>query len=292
MPNPNVYKEVSMAFFSGSRINTNIAARNSLDALNRINAKTGQVQLRLATGKRVNSVADDAAGYTLAKKTENRYRSLQSAVKNIGEAKNILSVAESGFQAINDILLQVKEKVVQAGNASYTTEERNALSSEVTQLGSEIDRIVAETKFNGIQLLSNNGLSDADFQVGADNTDSITFSLTASVSASSLSVTSSTIPTGSDATQIGTSLSSIDSAIDTVSAELQEIGSLVNRLDFKEQVVSSAITNLKASASRIMDADVAQEQLESTKLSILQQTATTQLTQANSAPQNILSLFR
>lgn len=292
MPNIQHYKEVIMAFFSGSRINTNIGARNSLDALNRINARTGVVQLRLATGKRVNSVADDAAGYTLAKKTESRFRGLESAVRNIGEAKNILAVAESGFQAINDILLQVKEKVIQAGNASYSTDERSALSNEVTQLGSEIDRIVAETKFNGIQLLSANGLANADFQVGADSGDSINFNLTASVSATALNVGTSTIPTNSGSTAIGASLTSIDTAVNTVSADLQEIGSLVNRLDFKEQVVTSAITNLKASHSRIIDADIAAEQLESTKLSILQQTATTQLGQANSAPQNILSLFR
>ena len=280
-----------MAFYGGSRINTNIGARNAFDSLNKINSKIGQQQLKLATGRRINSASDDAAGYTLSVKINNRAQSLTKAQNNIGEAKNILAVAESGYQAINDILLQVKEKVIQAGNASYTTDERNALNSEVVELGSEIDRIVAETKFNGISLLSS-GLSDADFQVGADNGDSITFSLTASVSASSLSVTSSTIPTGSDSTQIGTSLGSIDTSINTISAELQEIGSLVNRLDFKEQVVSSAITNLKAASSRITDADIAEEQLESTKLSILQQTATTQLSQANAAPQNILSLFR
>lgn len=285
-----------MAFFSGSRINTNIGARNALDSLNRINSRTGTIQLRLATGKRINSVSDDAAGYTLAKKTESRHRGLQSAVKNIGEAKNILAVTESGFQAINDILLQVKEKVVQAGNASYTTEERTALSDEVQELGSEIDRIVAETKFNGIQLLndtsSGGGLSNAAFQVGSDSGDSIAFTLTADVSSSALSVTSATIPGDTASASIGLSLSSIDTAISSVSADLQKLGSYVNRLDFKEQVVTSAITNLKASESRIVDADIAQEQLEATKLQILQQTATTQLTQANSAPQNILSLFR
>lgn len=281
-----------MAFYGGSRINTNIGARNAFDALNRINSQIGQTQLKLATGKRINSASDDAAGYTLSTKIDNRSRSLQKAQGNIGEAKNILAVAESGFQAINDILLQVKEKVVQAGNASYSTDERNALSDEVSQLGSEIDRIVAETKFNGIQLLSNNGLADADFQVGADTGDSITFNLTASVSASNLNVSSSSIPTNATSAAIGASLTSVDTAIDTVTAELQEIGSLVNRLDFKEQVVSSAITNLEAASSRIKDADVAAEQLESTKLQILQQTATTQLSQANAAPQNILSLFR
>lgn len=280
-----------MAFFGGSRINTNIGARNAYDSLNKINGRIGQQQLKLATGKRINSASDDAAGYTISTKIDTRSRSLQKAQGNIGEAKNILAVAESGYQAINDILLQVKEKVVQAGNASYTTDERTALSSEVQELGNEIDRIVAETKFNGIQLLSS-GLTDADFQVGADSGDSINFSLTGSVAASSLSVTTSTIPTNSSSTAIGTSLGSIDTAISTVSSELQEIGSLVNRLDFKEQVVSSAITNLQAASSRIKDADVAQEQLEATKLQILQQTATTQLSQANSAPQNILSLFR
>jgi len=285
-----------MAFTGGSRINTNIGARNAFDALNKINSRIGSTQLKLATGKRINSVSDDAAGYTLATKIDNRSRSLQKAVGNIGEAKNILATAESGFQAINDILLQVKEKVIQAGNASYSTDERTALSSEVVQLGQEIDRIVAETKFNGIQLLndssSGGGLTSAAFQVGADSGDSLSFTLTADVSSSALTVSSSTIPTGSGSAAIGVSIGSIDTAISTVSTDLQKLGSYVNRLDFKEQVVSSAITNLESAKSRIQDADIASEQLESTKLQILQQTATTQLSQANSAPQNILSLFR
>jgi flagellin len=280
-----------MAFFSGSRINTNIAARNALDSLNNINAKSGVIQLKLATGKRINTVADDAAGYTLAKKTESRFRGLQGALNNIGEAKNILAVAEAGYQAINDILLQVKEKVIQAGNASYVTAERQALQDEVTELGNEIDRIVAETKFNGINLIDGTGLNAADFQIGADSGDSITFNLNTAVDATSLSVTSSTIPT-SDTAAIGTSITSIDNSVDTVSRVLQTLGSYINRLDFKEQVVTNAVTNLKASHSRIVDADIAKEQLESTKLGILQQTATTQLAQANSAPQNVLSLFR
>lgn len=285
-----------MAFFGGSRINTNVGARNAFDALNRINSQIGQTQLKLATGKRINSASDDAAGYTLSTKLDNRSRSLQKASSNIGEAKNILSVAESGYQAINDILLQVKEKVLQAGNASYSTDERTALRNEVTELGSEIDRIVAETKFNGIQLLndssSGGGLTSAAFQVGADTGDSISFTLTADVSASNLNVSSSSIPTNATSAAIGASLTSVDNAIDTVTGDLQKLGSYVNRLDFKEQVVSSAITNLEAASSRIKDADIAAEQLESTKLQILQQTATTQLSQANAAPQNILTLFR
>jgi flagellin len=280
-----------MAFFSGSRINTNVGARNALDALNSINARTGMIQLRLATGKRINSVSDDAAGYTISQKTQSRFRGLGKALNNIGEAKNILAVAESGYQAINDILLTIKEKVIQSGNASYQTEEKTALQSEIVQLASEVDRIVAETKFNGLNLIDGTGLNNAIFQVGADSGDALTMSLTQSVESSDLQINNVSIASLASA-NIGTFLSSIETSLGSVSSTLQTLGSYVNRLDIKEVVVTNAITNLKASNSRIVDADIAAEQLESSKLQILQQTATTQLAQANAAPQNVLSLFR
>lgn len=280
-----------MAFFSGSRINTNIGARNALDSLNRINAKVGMVQLRLATGKRINSVSDDAAGYTIAEKTESRFRGLGKALNNIGEAKNILAVAESGYQAINEILLTIKERVIQAGNASYQTAERTALVSEIQELAGEVDRIVAETKFNGINLIDGSGLSNAIFQVGADSGDTLTLGLSQSVQSSDLQINNVAVASLSSS-NIGTFISSVETSIGSVSSTLQTLGSYVNRLDTKETVVTNAITNLKASHSRIVDADLAVEQLENSKLQILQQTSTTQLAQANAAPQNVLSLFR
>jgi len=87
-------------------------------------------------------------------------------------------------------------------------------------------------------------------------------------------------------------LASIDTYIQTVSDELQNVGSLIQRLDYKEATLQVAITNTEAAASRIVDADIAKEQLELTKLQILQQTATVQLAQANAAPNGILALFR
>jgi flagellin len=280
-----------MAFFSGSRINTNVGARNALDALNSINARVGQQQLKLATGKRINSVSDDAAGYTISTKISSRTRGLSKALGNIGEAKNILAVAESGYQAINDILLTVKEKVIQAGNASYQTEEKNALAAEIQQLAGEVDRIVAETKFNGLNLIDGTGLSNAIFQVGADSGDSLTLSLSQNVESNDLQINNVSVASLSQAS-IGGFISSLETSIGSVSSTLQTLGSYVNRLDTKETVVTNAITNLKAAKSRIVDADLAQEQLESSKLQILQQTATTQLAQANATPQNVLSLFR
>ncbi|RMF61115.1 MAG: flagellin [Calditrichaeota bacterium] len=279
-----------MAFYSGSRINTNVGALNAFNALNALNSKIGTHQFRLASGKRINSAADDPAGYTISKKLQARSRSLSAALANVGEAKNILSVAEGGFQNINDILVGIKEKVIQAGNGSYTAEEYAAIVTQITDMLNEVDDIISETKFNGTQLLDGNFTSKV-FQTGADGGDQLTVSLSAGVDSTDFGLNglNSSDLQGSN---LSLTLTSLDNAISTVSSELQKIGSLIQRLDVKEQTLQVAITNTDAAASRIMDADIAKEQLEITKLQILQQTATIQLAQANSAPQNILQLFR
>jgi flagellin len=278
-----------MAFYSGSRINTNVGALNAFNALNSVNSKIGTRQLRLASGKRINSAADDPAGYTISQKLLARSRSLAAAMNNVGEAKNILSVAEGGLQSINDLLVGMKEKVIQGGNGSYGSEEMNALVTQLTDMLNEIDDVISETKFNGTQLL-NNVFTGKVFQTGADGGDSMTVSISASIDSAAFGLNSidSTDLQGSALT---TTLDSIDSAISTVSQELQYVGSIMQRLDVKEQTLQVAMTNTDAAASRIMDADMAKEQLEMTKLQILQQTSTIQLAQANQAPQNILQLF-
>ncbi len=278
-----------MAFYTGSRINTNVGALNAFNALNNLNSKIGTHQLRLASGKRINSAADDPAGYTISQKLIARSRSLSAALNNVGEAKNILSVAEGGLQSINDLLVGMKEKVIQAGNGSYGSEELNAVVTQLQDMLNEIDDIISETKFNGTKLLDANFTSKT-FQTGSDSGDSLSVSLSATIDSADFglnSITSASL----NSSNISTTLSSLDTAINRVSGELQKVGSLISRLDVKEGTLQTAITNTDAAASRIRDADIAKEQLELTKLQILQQTATVQLAQANAAPQNILQLF-
>ncbi|MFZ0389383.1 MAG: flagellin [Calditrichia bacterium] len=274
-----------MAFFSGSRINTNVGALNAFNALNSINSKMGTVQMRLASGKRINSAADDPAGYTLGKKLDVRARSMSQALNNVGELKNILSVAEGGLQSISDIYAGIKEKAIQAGNGSYGDDELSAIVTEVQDMLGEVDDIISETKFNSNALL-NNQFTGKSFQVGADTGDTLSVSISKDIDSADFGLNSLTTA------NVGSMLSSLDSAIQTVSQELQNVGSLMSRLDVKEQNLSVSITNTEAARSRIMDADIAKEQLEITKMQILQQTATAQLAQANSAPQGVLSLFR
>lgn len=280
-----------MAFSQGTRINTNIAAMNAYNALNDINRELGVHQLRLATGKKINSVADDPSGYTIAKKLQARSRGLAQAINNVGDAKNVLSIAEGGLQKINDLLVSIKEQVTRAVNGGLSEDELQAIATQINDYLAEVDDIVKQTKFNGMQLLRGAGGGDwvagRDFQVGSDNGDTLTVKF--DITVDSTLVKSGAVTTSDLVTSF---ITTVDNAIKTVTQQLQYVGSLINRLDVKEANLIVSMTNTDAAASRIFDADIAKEQVEVAKLMILQQTATAQLAQANAAPQGVLALFR
>ncbi|NPV52984.1 MAG: flagellin [Firmicutes bacterium] len=270
-----------------TRIASNIAGLNALNALKDINTKLGIHQLRLSTGKRINQAADDPAGLTIGVKFNYRVRGLGVAIDNIGDAKNLLAVAEGGLSKISDILLTIRDKTVQAASDTLSSAERDAIAAQVNQLLTEIDTIAKETKWNGKDLISGTGAFT--FQTGVESGQYTEFSAqSANLTTLGLDGTLDlSTYTAADA-YIGT----VDSAIETVSRSMTTIGALVSRLTSKEENLTIAKTNNEAAYSRIMNADMAAEQLEAMKLSILQQTATAMLAQANVAPQAVLSLFR
>lgn len=274
-----------MSFSSGSRINTNISAFNALNALNTVNREMGIHQLRLASGKRINSASDDASGYVISKKMEGRVRAMSMALDNVGDAQSVYGVAEGGYQTIADILVQVKEKQARFNNGAMGSDEQDAIASEIDQLATEIDDIVAQTKFNGTALLD--GSYSVDFQVGEASSETFTVGFSASVGSAALLGTA-----GGSITRTNVGSLTVDTALQSVNAEIGKIGAAVNRLSIKETNLTTAITNTEAAKSRILDADVAKEQIAAVKLQFLQQTATAQLAQANSSPQVFLSLFR
>jgi len=283
-----------MALGDATRINTNIAAFNALNALKSVNRDLEQRQLKLATGLRINEVADDPAGFVISKRLSARSRGLSTALDNVGTTKNVLAIAEGGLMNISNIIIRMKELVTQAANDTMGSAERNAIRSELDQLASEIDDIVEETTFNN-NILLDGTFTGRSFQTGEETTATLRFDLDRDNRASSLGIAFNTVTTGtlvhtaSGASQV---LASINNALETVADSLQNIGSIVSRLTVKESTLRIAITNTEATKSRILDADIALEQLESTRLQILQQTATAQLAQANVAPQNVLALFQ
>ena len=273
-----------------SRINTNISALNALNALRDVNAKLALHQLRLATGRRINSAGDDPAGMTFAKKLDSRARGLSVARDNVGDVQNLLAVAEGGINNISEILITMKEKVLQAANDTLGTSERTAVESQLDDLAAEIDQIVSSTTWGGVVLL-NGTYTNKQYQVGEQAGDTLSFSISDDHQAAALSVADANLDVSTTAAA-STSLSNINSAIDTMNTSLQSIGSISSRMQVKEANISVSITNVVASYSRIYNADMASEQLEATKFLVLQQTATAMMAQANLAPQSILSLIK
>ena len=280
-----------MSFGDLTRINTNLQAMSSLNALQRTNSQIGLRQLRLATGSRINRAEDDSAGYTIAKKLQAKVRGQAKALDNIGDAKSMLTVAEGSLNSVMDILQNMKEKAVQAANDTMGTDERSAIKNELDALSAEIGDILGDTTFNGTSLFSATSSTSLTFQVNAENGDTFTATLsTIGVGASGMSVGTSDLAVGS-AASAGATLSRVDTAINTVASRLATIGDSQKRLTFKQENLTTSMNNYEAARSRIEDADFAKEQMEIIKLQILQQTGTASLAQANSAPQSILSLF-
>ena len=263
----------------------------------------------------------DTDDHPLAQRAEG----LGQALSNIGSAKNLVTVAEGHLNNIVDILTQMKTKATQAADDSLGTAERTAIKAELASLSNQINLEVQQATWNSKSIFNGTASSGATagnvlfkFQIGAGNSstnDLLQFNLlkTGNVSleggntgfkSSQMRLDSS----GSGATRLsgntlagsllGSSASAhklmgrIDDAIADVSEALSYIGSVVNRLTYQEASLTVARTNTEAARSRIEDADMAFEQLQSTKFQILQQTASAMLAQANSGPQSILSLFR
>lgn len=278
-----------MSFGDLTRINTNLQALDALRHLQTTNQRIGTHQLRLATGQRVNRAEDDSAGYTIAKKLEARVRGQAQALANIGDAKSLMTVAEGTLNTIMEILQTMKEKTVQAANATMGPEERTAIKNELNALSAEIDDMIADTTFNGTSLFSATGDVDLTFQVNSENGDTFDVSI-GSVGTGTLSVTTTDLDVTSTASAGGTLLN-VDNAIRTISERLSSIGDNQKRLTFKLENLTTSMNNYEAARSRIADADFAKEQLEIVKLQILQQTGTATLAQANAAPQSVLQLF-
>ncbi|HCE18008.1 MAG TPA: flagellin, partial [Anaerolinea thermolimosa] len=208
---------------------------------------------------------------------------------NIADAKNLLAVAESGMGRINDILVQMRNKVQAGGSDTMGAEERQAISDQVTAYLAQIDDLVSQTKWNGTALIG--GSSNLVFQTGADSGDSVTMTAIANLNSTGLSLSASSLDTSSSAS-FRTFMAAIETAMGKVNAELAKVGALTGRLSFKEDQVAAAQINVEAAYNRIMNANMAEEQVNASKYQILQQTATAMLAQANAAPQFLLSLFR
>ena len=412
-----------------TRVAGNIGAMNALNALNNINKQLSVHQTRLSTGKAINSAADDPAGLTIATKMNAHSQGLTTALSNIGDAQNLLSVAEAGMSSLNDIMTDMRDKAESAASDTMGSEERAAIVTQLKADAAQIDDNASQTQWNGTKLIDGSYATTAlSFQTGDASTDTTSLSGLQNMAASgagslaladtsgkaSIGVNAQGVlnaaganggavrvaPTGVNSelasgtytvsvlgtvdgkgstlsvkdasgnvvkidngsgtmansqtidldvakagvdlgnglkidlgTAVGASthtatvnfvqkgdyqimskgagvagsvslsgsstaadfrdfMNTLSTKMTAVSTQLSQIGAMEDRLSYKSDQVTSAQTNVQGAYNRIMNADMASEQVAASKYQILQQTATAMLSQANSAPQFLLKLFQ
>jgi flagellin len=264
-------------------INTNVAALEAhRNLVNSSNAMAKSMQ-RLSSGLRINSAADDAAGLAISQSLTGQVNGLDQAQRNVQDGVSLVQTADGTLNDVHQMLQRVRELAVQYANGTLSANDKSAIASEVATLASEISRIGTSAQFNNIALFS--ASSTITFQVGANDGETISVTLTA---ISSL-VTQST---AGFALGNSNTLSLIDTAISAVSTQRAAFGAVQNRLQYALDNLSTYEENLTAARSSIQDVDMAAEMTTYTKQQILQQAGTSMLAQANQSPQSVLKLLQ
>ena len=153
-------------------INTNVAATVTANALKSNQRSMETTMERLATGLRINSAKDDAAGLAIGTKMDSQIRGFGQAVRNANDGISMLQTADGAAEQITGLLQRMRELAVQGQNDTNSTSDLDNLNEEFAALATEIDRIANDTEFNGNALL--NTSSSSVITIGADEADTIT----------------------------------------------------------------------------------------------------------------------
>lgn len=278
---------------------TNISAmdthRNLVSSQNAVST----AMQRLSSGLRINTAADDAAGYAISQGLTSQVNGFDQASRNVGDAVSMVQTAESSLNNVQSMLQRVRELAVQYQNGDLSSTDKTDIQNEVNQLTQEVDRQRGAVTFNGISLLNGTagGANGVTFQVGANSGDTLSASFADVEGSTGLGVTGFS---WSQAASGGTvfdlsqanALSTLDTAIGNISNLAATLGAVQNRLQYTSDAISSTEENLSASNSRIQDVDMASEMTTLTQQQILQQAGTAMLAQANSQPQLVLKLLQ
>ena len=301
-------------------INTNVSSLNAQRNLNNTSKSLDTSYTRLASGLRINSAKDDAAGLQISNRLTSQINGLDQGNRNANDGISLAQTAEGALDETTSMLQRMRTLAQQSANGSNSSSDRAALQSEYTQLSNEINRIAKDTTFGGQNLLNGATTNYFKFQVGADAGQAINVNLSSNsfgvgglagkassytevkwdattsafketTTSGAGSLTWSKISSITTMDNAQTVLKNIDSLIKVVDSKRADLGAVQNRLDSTVRNQANISENVSAARSRIRDADFATETANMTKQNILQQAASSVLAQANQRPQAALSLL-
>ena len=283
-------------------VTTNTAANSALRFLNANSLSSGKSISKLASGSRIVTASDDAAGLAIGTRLRADSAVLQQASVNAAQGAAVMQVADGGLGRIADVLQRMKALAAQSLSGVPTNTERAFIDAEYQQLVAEIDGMAAATRFNGESLLDGTGTQfgagTVSFFVGVTVADVINVNI-AQLSATATNFTSGALGTPNmNTTSVSTSgaattaMGAVDTAINEISEARANLGSIISRFEFRGQQVATSKENIDAAKSSIMDVDLAAEQSRLVSSQVLVQASVSALSQANQLPQTLLSLLQ
>ena len=298
-----------------SYVNTNVSSLNAQRRLTNVTNSLNTTYQRLSSGLRVNSAKDDAAGLQISDRLTAHINGFNQGNSNASDGIALAQTAEGAMDEITNMLQRMRTLAVQASTGTLTSTDRTAISQEFNALKDEIGRIASATTFAGAQILrgtastggivlqsaaNNIAKGNVGIHVGSMSSTTITNGNSITSTAAKGNTISLDLSTDMATMAVGsvTDVSSAESAIDAIDGKLKavdearaKLGASQNRLESTIRNQSSISENLSDARSRIRDTDYAEEASNLSSQSIIQQAATSMLTQANARPQIALSLL-
>lgn len=254
-----------------SRIYNNTMSLNTQRALNKNTSMQGKVLEKLSSGMAINRAADDAAGLSISQKMRAQIKAMERSSKNAQDAISFAQAAEAALDEVSTMLTRATYLAEQLHDGINQPDDEEAINAELNQLGSQINCIINDTKFNGVHI---NG---GELNFGIDGTDN-------------------TLPVGTTiedpGLKGGVKVAEVTAMVKTISSARSYLGAMQNRVEYAKNNIDANVENLTAAESRIRDTDMAAMMSEFNKYNILTQAATSMLAQANSTPQSVLTLLQ
>jgi flagellin len=276
-----------------SSILTNVGAMAALQSLNATNKSLQTTQNRISTGLRVESAKDDSSSWAIATTMRSDVSAFKAIGDNLALSDSTVAVARSAAEEVAKVLDTIKGKIALANSSSVDAAK---IQDDIDQYVAEIGNIVTAAQFNGVNLLDSAAnvdlLASLDRSGATVTVSNISFAeqdLRTAAGGGLAALTSIDVTTTANA---ATALTTIETAISTVTAAAAVFGSVGNRLSIQRDFVSALTDALTTGVGSMVDANMEEESARLSALQVQQQLGIQALSIANSAPQNVLSLFR
>ena len=264
---------------------TAMNANRQLGITTGIQAKSSE---KLSSGYKINRAADDAAGLSISEKMRRQIRGITQASANAQDGISAVQTAEGALNEVHDMLQRMNELATKAANDTLQTTDRSYIKSEITALASEISRTSAATQFNNQNLLDGT-FTNKNLQVGSETGAKNQINICIQdMSATKVGVNALLVSSHDVAKS---SISSIKSALESVSKQRSDLGAIQNRLEHTIKNLDNVVENTQAAESLIRDTDMATEMVKYSNNNILAQAGQSMLAQANQTNQGVLSLL-